>query len=53
MEKVTAGLQWKILAMYLDDIVVFTASGHQHLEQLREVLERAIRLIRMTSAPTQ
>ena len=32
MEKVMVGLQWKIMALYLDDVVVFVVSVHQHLE---------------------
>ena len=43
MEKVMAGLQWKILALYLDDVVVFVSSVPQHLEHVREVLQRCRR----------
>ena len=40
MEKVLAGLQWKILALYLDDVIVFAGSPEEHLDRLAVVLER-------------
>ena len=40
MEVVMRGLQWKTCLVYLDDIVVFSASFEEHLERLEEVLQR-------------
>ena len=34
MEKVMAGLQWRILALYLDDVVVFADNVSRHLNWL-------------------
>jgi hypothetical protein len=40
MEKVLEGLQWKILALYLDDIIVFAPTQEEHLKRLSTVLDR-------------
>lgn len=40
MERFMTGLQWKTLLIYLDDIIVFSRSEHQHLRNLAEVLKR-------------
>ena len=40
MELVLKGLQWKTLLTYLDDIILFSQSVSQHLEQLDEVFTR-------------
>ena len=40
MEKVMAGLQWDILLIYLDDIIVFGKSVTEMIERLRVVFAR-------------
>ena len=40
MEKVLRGLHWKTLLIYLDDVVVFSGTVHEHLTRLQEVFER-------------
>ena len=40
MEKVMKGLQWRILALYLDDVVVFADTVANHLERLGQVWDR-------------
>ncbi|KAG1103030.1 hypothetical protein G6F42_017276 [Rhizopus arrhizus] len=40
MDSVLAGLKWQICLVYLDDIVVFSSSFDQHLQDLRAVLSR-------------
>ena len=40
MEKVMAGLQWEILLVYLDDIIVFGETVMETLERLQVVLDR-------------
>ena len=40
MERVLAGLQWRILALYLDDVIVFASSIEDHLNRLEEVFKR-------------
>ena len=40
MEKVLAGLQWKVALLYLDDVIVFSSTMEQHLERLRLVFDR-------------
>ena len=40
MEHVLSGLHWSICLVYLDDIIVFGKSVEEHLDQLREVLNR-------------
>ena len=37
---VMSGLQWKSVLIYLDDVIVFSTTIEQHIERLREVLER-------------
>lgn len=34
------GLQWKILVIYIDDIVVYSKTFEQHIEDLKTVLDR-------------
>ena len=40
MEKVLSGYQWKILVLYLDDVVVFATEFEEHLKRLRQVFQR-------------
>ena len=40
MERVLAGLQWKICLVYIDDIIIFSATVDDHLQQLNEVFSR-------------
>ena len=40
MEKVMAGLQWEILLIYLDDVIVFGQTVTETVERLRVVLDR-------------
>ena len=40
MERVLAGLQWKICLVYIDDIIIFSSSIESHLQQLEEVFTR-------------
>jgi hypothetical protein len=40
MEKVLEGLQWKVCALYLDDIIVFAPTAEEHLRRLALVLDR-------------
>ncbi|MGI9458903.1 MAG: RNase H-like domain-containing protein, partial [Pirellulales bacterium] len=39
MEVVLAGLNWKICAVYLDDVVTFSSSFEQHLTDLGQVFD--------------
>ncbi len=40
MDKLLKGLLWKICLVYLDDIVIYSATFEQHLLDLEEVLKR-------------
>ncbi len=40
MEKVLSKLTWKICLIYLDDIIVFSKTFDEHVENLRQVFER-------------
>ncbi len=40
MDKVLKGLLWKNCLVYLDDIVIYSATFEQHLLDLGEVLKR-------------
>lgn len=40
MERVMRGLHWKILLLYLDDIIVFSEDLDSHVERLAAVFER-------------
>ena len=40
MERVLAGLQWKVALLYLDDVIVFSSTIEQHIEHLGLVFER-------------
>ena len=40
MEQVLKGLQWKVLLLYLDDVIVFSADFESHLERLETVLQK-------------
>ena len=39
MEMILRGLQWKTLLIYLDDIIVFSATVEEHLDRLGDVLK--------------
>ena len=40
MERVLAGLHWKTLLVYLDDVIVFGKTFDEELQRLREVFQR-------------
>ena len=40
MERILSGLIWKICLMYLDDIIVFSKTFDEHLENLAELCEK-------------
>ena len=40
MERVLARLHWTSCLVYLDDIIVFSHTVHEHFQQLRDVLAR-------------
>ena len=40
MELLLSGLQWKTLLIYLDDVIVHSATFEDHIERLGEVLSR-------------
>jgi hypothetical protein len=40
MEQVLQGLQWKILALHLDDIIIYAPTADEHVRRLALVLER-------------
>ena len=40
MERVLKGLQWRILVLYLDDIVIFSKTWEEHVQRLRQVFQR-------------
>lgn len=40
MDKVMAGLQWEILLIYLDDVIVFGKTVEEEIRRLRVVFER-------------
>ena len=40
MERVLAGLQWRICLVYIDDIIIFSSTVDDHLKQLQEVFSR-------------
>ena len=50
MEHVLAGLSWKVCLVYLDDVIVYGSSFSEHVENLREVLQR-LRLVRLKLSP--
>jgi hypothetical protein len=39
MKRVLSGLDWKICLVYLDDIIVFSKTFKEHLENLNQVLD--------------
>ena len=39
MEFILLGLQWKMVLIYLDDIIVFSSTLDDHFEKLREVFQ--------------
>ena len=41
MEMVFRGLQWNILLVYLDDIIVMSSNFDEHIERLEEVFKRS------------
>ena len=40
MEQVVVSLTWKTTVPYLDDCIIFSSTAEEHIERLREVLER-------------
>ena len=42
MEKILLGLQWTIAVLYIDDIIVFSATIEEHLIRLGHVLSRLL-----------
>lgn len=40
MQEVLRGLHWKFVLIYLDDVIVFSNSFHEHLDHLRQVFQR-------------
>ena len=40
MERVLGGLQWNICLVYIDDIIIFSRSIDEHLQQLQTVFDR-------------
>ena len=40
MEQLLVGLTWKTTVPYLDDCIIFSSTADEHIERLREVLER-------------
>ena len=40
MDALLAGLKWKNLLVYLDDIIIFSATFEEHLDDIKEVLTR-------------
>ena len=52
MEQVLVGLTWKTTVPYLDDCIIFSSTAEEHIERLREVLER-FRLANLKINPTK
>ena len=52
MEQVLVGLTWKTTVPYLDDCIMFSSTAEEHIERLREVLER-FRLANLKTNPTK
>ena len=50
MDNVHSGLKWKTCLVYLDDVIVFSATFDEHLERLQVVLQ-AIRSAGLTLKP--
>ena len=42
MEKVLAGLTWQICLVYLDDVIVYSRTVHEHIDRLESILQRLI-----------
>ena len=40
MKRVLAGLQWNICLVYIDDIIIFSQTIDEHIEQLQTVFDR-------------
>ena len=40
MQQVLVGLTWKTTVPYLDDCIIFSSTAEEHIERVREVLER-------------
>ena len=40
MEWVIAGLHWKVLLVYMDDVIMFIKTFEDHLDRMRKVLRR-------------
>lgn len=50
MEKILSGLSWKICMVYLDDIIVFSKSFKEQLDNLRQVFQR-LRVSKLKLSP--
>ena len=50
MDTVFAGLKWKSMLVYMDDVLVFSKSFDDHLEHLKSVFDR-IREAKLTLKP--
>ena len=42
MDAVLAGLKWNILLVYIDDVLIYSKTFHDHLRDLEEVFDRLI-----------
>jgi hypothetical protein len=40
MDATLAGLKWKNLVVYMDDIIIFSSRFDEHVEDLKEVFQR-------------
>ena len=42
MSQVLTGINWKFCLVYIDDIIIFSKSFHEHFEHLHQVFDRLI-----------
>ena len=52
LEQVLFGLTWKITVLYSADCIIFYSAAEEHIERLREVLER-FRSVNLKINPTK
>lgn len=50
MERILSGLSWKMCMVYLDDIIVFSKSFREQLDNLRQVFQR-LRVSKLKLSP--